>query len=538
MPLTKKIIICLIITIILVSFFFIFIFDDLLLLFGGTSFSLNSWGICDDDGFAGFSISFSCSGTVTVKLIGPSSLLLDSDYFLKGDHNTILHLAEYRHSVTSGQYKLKAYDNDNNEIYSRSFSFEGSDLTISSCDQKWWKRDPWIGGYSLIGLRMNVLNNGDVPAYPYNVIVTMDSKDNSSLVLPCVILPGDRENVDCFVYRKSVPDDSTFTVSLKDIDENTVATGSFLVDVEDNIPVKQFSWQYNGHRLPNVPKPEYLYDYYSSLDRISNEDYGLYVFDPYDDRYLDVLIECIMFGFTGDSDVEKINYVASFVQNLEYKSDDEYNGSYEYPRYPVETLFNNGGGGDCEDKAILTASLLDNLGYDVALLRLPNHMAVGVHLNESDIPNYEYYVDSYYFLETTTEDKPCGFIPSQYEESISNVTVYRISSRPLLIHNWVDNSLTIYTNTEMGDFVKVALLVENLGVETAENVKVIGGFYKANDLKVASESQTISSINPRMKKEVTLSIDIPKSVETWFKTRIYFQYEIVDEKESLSSFPT
>lgn len=538
MPLAKKIILCLAVTIILVSFFFVFILDDLILLFGGTNFSLNSWSICDDEGFPGLSVSFSCSGTVTVKLVGPDSHIYDSDFFFKGNHYTILHLVEYRHTVTPGQYKLRVYDNDNKEIYSKTISFEGSDLTILSCDQKWWERDPWIEGYSLVGLRMTVQNNGDTPAYPYNVTVTMDFKENSSLVVPSVIMPGDSEYVDCFVYRRTRPDDITFTVSLKDMDENTLATSSFSVDVENNVPVKQFSWQYNGRRRPNIPKPEYLYDYYAGLDRISSEDYGLYIFDPYDEEYIDILIDCIMFGFTSDSDVEKINYAASFVQSLEYKSDSETNNSFEYPRYPVETLFNGNGGGDCEDKAILTASILKNMGYDVALLRFPNHMAVGVHLSENAIPDKEYYIENYYFLETTKSGKSCGFIPSQYEDSSSEATVYPITSRPLLVHNWEGDSLTIYTNTEMGDFVKVTLFVENLGIETAENVKVIGGFYKVSDLKVVSKSQTISSLDPGMKKKVTLSVNIPKSVETWFKTRIYYNYEIVDERESRDSFPT
>ncbi len=65
----------------------------------------------------------------------------------------------------------------------------------------------------------------------------------------------------------------------------------------------------------------------------------------------------------------------------------------------LETLHDKQG--DCEDKAILTAALLENLGYNVSLLRLPQHMAVGVHLNET-IPLYSYYIDEYYFLETTT----------------------------------------------------------------------------------------------------------------------------------------
>ena len=69
--------------------------------------------------------------------------------------------------------------------------------------------------------------------------------------------------------------------------------------------------------------------------------------DPYDDQFIDILVDSIMYGLVSNGDVEEINYVASFVQNLDYKSDSGSNNSFEYPRYPVETLFNGDGGGDC-----------------------------------------------------------------------------------------------------------------------------------------------------------------------------------------------
>ena len=40
-----------------------------------------------------------------------------------------------------------------------------------------------------------------------------------------------------------------------------------------------------------------------------------------------------------------------------------------------------------------------------------------------------------------------------------------------------------------------------------------------------------------MKKKVILSVDVPKYSTTWFKTLIYLDGKVVDEKESASSFP-
>ncbi|QSZ26937.1 hypothetical protein ACETAC_08690 [Aceticella autotrophica] len=85
----------------------------------------------------------------------------------------------------------------------------------------------------------------------------------------------------------------------------------------------------------------------------------------------------------------------------------------ETPQLPAQTLVD---GGDCKDKSILLASILKNMNYEVALLHfdpLPGqqygHMAVGIVLNDNDIPYnlgyvpyyYEYNGKKYYFMETT-----------------------------------------------------------------------------------------------------------------------------------------
>jgi len=530
MHLSKKIICCAVLTIVCLSSLSGCILEDLLF---GTSFSLISWDVCDDEGFPGLSLVFSSTGTITIKLFGPTGNLLDSDLLFYGSNSTLLHLALYSGTVTSGQYMLRTYDKNNNEIFEKTFSFNGPELSISSYTHKLWKQESWKDDYSL--LAMNVYNKGDTPAYPYNAGTNVDSKSYFGLVLPIVILPGESKDVDCFIYNEDISEGATFTISLKDSIEGTIGNGSFSAVIEDDVPTKEFKWKYGGrNRRLSVPYPEFLYSYYSSIDRSRLEDYSVYVFDLYDDDYIDLLIDRLMYGSDIEDDIDKINFAASFVQNLKYKKDSEINGSFEYPRYPVETIFNGDGGGDCEDMAILTAGILDRMGYDVALFRLTEHMAVGVNLDE-DIPNYEYYIDNYYFLETTASHK-LGFIPSEYK-SKSNLTVYPISSRPLLIHKWKNNSITIFKETELGDFVKASLIVENLGSGIAENILVTAGFYTQNNLEFNVETEIILSLKPGSKEKITLMVDIPQDATTWFKTRVYLEDELVNEKESASSFP-
>ena len=69
---------------------------------------------------------------------------------------------------------------------------------------------------------------------------------------------------------------------------------------------------------------------------------------------------------------DEVEFVLAFVQHvIEYRSEEG-----EYPRFPVETLWE--GGGDCEDYSILGAATLLCMGYRVAILLLPRHAALGV----------------------------------------------------------------------------------------------------------------------------------------------------------------
>jgi len=72
------------------------------------------------------------------------------------------------------------------------------------------------------------------------------------------------------------------------------------------------------------------------------------------------------------------NTLAFVQQNIRYTDDLclETGRLIEYPKYPLETLVEKKG--DCEDQSILAAALLAAMGYEVALLILPIHVALGV----------------------------------------------------------------------------------------------------------------------------------------------------------------
>ncbi len=149
--------------------------------------------------------------------------------------------------------------------------------------------------------------------------------------------------------------------------------------------------------------------------------------DAEDDAYLIEL--ALMINETaqdaGFTERETVNFVIAFVQSLPYAADNVSIPGNDYPKYPIETLFERGG--DCEDTSILAAALLDQMGYDVALLILynANHCAVGIAIDSSG-SYYEYEGTQYYYIETTGEGWSIGEIPPELEDTRANV--YPISS--------------------------------------------------------------------------------------------------------------
>ena len=187
--------------------------------------------------------------------------------------------------------------------------------------------------------------------------------------------------------------------------------------------------------------PKALYDFYKGLPRSPTRNYSVYITHPMDDAYINSLADKItqLAKQEGFSDLQKVSLTAAFVQKLPYTSDLLTTGYDEYPRYPIETLVDNGG--DCEDTAILMASLLRAMGYGVVLLIFPGtpgnpgHCAVGVLGGQGIYGTFwEYKGGKYYYLETTNTGWPIGQVPDKYRTASANI--YDMTPTPILTHSW------------------------------------------------------------------------------------------------------
>ena len=198
-----------------------------------------------------------------------------------------------------------------------------------------------------------------------------------------------------------------------------------LTDISSIVVTQHYDWEfgsgyYSSEWTWDLPISLGTYfDYYYRERPTEWRDWVELVTDPDDDYYITSMVQRINEAAykEGFSESEKVNFVIAFVQSLPYTVDSVTTDWDEYPRYPIETLFDRGG--DCEDTSILVAALLDRLGYEVCLI-FPvdkNHCAVGVAIEGIYGSYYEYEGTRYFYLETTGEGWEIGEIPPDYQDS-------------------------------------------------------------------------------------------------------------------------
>jgi predicted transglutaminase-like cysteine proteinase len=222
---------------------------------------------------------------------------------------------------------------------------------------------------------------------------------------------------------------------------------------------KNASWTFQG----NFSRAGY--DYYRAKPHNRENDYAEYVLSDYDREMLKGVTQKFrdVGAGNGYSEYDNVMNIAAFVQSMPYTSDKVTTGYDEYPRYPLETLVDDGG--DCEDTAILTAALIRELGYGVVLIQLPGHMAVGVEGSDAlSGTYYEYDGSRYYYLETAGTGWDLGDVPEEYQDA--KATLLPLVQRPRM-------DMSCGSDLERYDGYLVYLnercAIQNIGVGTAKN---------------------------------------------------------------------
>ena len=193
-----------------------------------------------------------------------------------------------------------------------------------------------------------------------------------------------------------------------------------------------FSWQYGGQLfswtidtpdilmqyegVDQIPDLQRLQDNYSRLwSLMENDPSQLYsnlvqqaINNMVTDKTSNMYVEIIADGLDnaakqqGYNSFQEAEFIASFVQSIKYTI-----VSYNM-EYPPQTITN---GGDCINKSILLAAILNQLGYQVGVLLYPQagHATTGIVFSDNELPSgrpysltyYSYDGLNYYVTETT-----------------------------------------------------------------------------------------------------------------------------------------
>ncbi len=188
------------------------------------------------------------------------------------------------------------------------------------------------------------------------------------------------------------------------------------VTAADDFYTKTYEWSYKGTGWTlNSSIPKTLYTAYQEVPvatRVRNGPAGYGFLTTTEDAFMKDLTEELNTTLAGEGydEFETVSCILAFVQSLPYTSDSSSSAYDEYPRFPVETLVDDGG--DCEDTSVLFATIMLILGYGTIYINPPEHIAVGV-LGDSDLPGtyWTYNEKPYYYCETTGENFEIGELP-------------------------------------------------------------------------------------------------------------------------------
>lgn len=134
-----------------------------------------------------------------------------------------------------------------------------------------------------------------------------------------------------------------------------------------------FQWDYGGNDFSLELQLNYsTYSYFRNLDHSAGgvyqpQTYGKFA-TPSEQYVIDIALDLKNMAESNgyDSSLEIAEFVYAFVGDIQYVLDIEGSGESEYPKYPIEMLWE--ASGDCEDAAILYISLIEAINYDAMIV--------------------------------------------------------------------------------------------------------------------------------------------------------------------------
>ncbi|HDO19740.1 MAG TPA: hypothetical protein ENG74_03340 [Thermoplasmatales archaeon] len=484
------------------------------------SCSIISYEINDNEGRLVVDVTLNITGLIQIELKSPDGNILDTRSLYTGFYSIALNLTEYHQNPAPGMYSIVAKDDGGEILAEKVFSVDSPSIEVLELDPTWWRVGEDV--FSLIEISVKLRNSGSIPVYIDSINLNlngMNSSKNSSeaKLFNDTLLPGTISTIGANVYIPSVSEGNISAhIEVLDFSGGIISSGDFQVAPYSDTSVDKYSksWRFEGKRYTiTIPLPEGLYRYCHAMERPIIEDYSFYAIEPKVSNYIDFLADRLLAVYKGK---DIIDFVAAFVQNINYQSEEG-----EYPKFPIELLYD--GYGDCEDKAILASAILYHIGYDVALIRFEDHMAVGVHLDDISYADKTYYVDDegkrYIFLETSNKGWELGEAATEYRNA-NNYTIYHVESKPILIQ---DCEPPLIYDTGIERYITVSTTVKNIGTADAYGVAVEVVLLPDDGDELSVGKSFDFTVKAQSLKSINFRVDVPSISFKNFSVRVIYR---------------
>ncbi len=157
----------------------------------------------------------------------------------------------------------------------------------------------------------------------------------------------------------------------------------------------------------DIDIPEEVYNQYKSSDR----SYTAYTFYEYINEPTNKWVCEDIARQIKEYNGTKYDII-KFVQTIPYETDLVSTGHSDWPKYPIETLYDKCG--DCEDSTILLAGILRAFGEDVIFIELDGHIVLGINADDVCGTNIIYNNKYYFTIETTNDGWKIGELSNKY----------------------------------------------------------------------------------------------------------------------------
>ncbi len=332
------------------------------------------------------------------------------------------------------------------------------------------------------------------------------------------------------------------------------------VKLQTSDTARTYSWYHQESFYTwTIHIPASRYNYFATLPR-DKPTPADYIMSDRGRAELDLVIEDLI--SLADSrnlnDDQRRDMVIAFVQSLPNNKWGAVVDYDEYPKYPIQTLYD--GGGDSQDTAILLTALLRLLGIEASLLETPRHYAVVLPLTEADKKankvylyqkdaetllkgNYldennnirDYYYNnpgvlskSYIYIESNIPGNPMGSLPRQFRGYFIQ-SLYDKNYRPeqpitgAEIHHPVRNpdaELSFRARLVHSDqryaYYQVYCTITSSGTGPARDLTVDMTAYPSDgviDSWIFSESVSVISVPEGETRVVEGTVQIPRNAE-------------------------